>query len=378
MKVNNIPTLTWNHLKVNYAETGEQPAELTDVAVSFRKLPEGVSHAALTQEEADAWILSHAPAQPAEAVVAGKAPMYHPQTFGTGLGAQFDELVRTSGTAVHLLEAAPGVKAKEPILWDLQYPDASASLCSQILHVGAGASLTVLLTCRSVSFFGGTAGISTKILLEPGAELFLAKSQMLGSGFTFLDDTGASLLENASLRLVEVELGAGKAYVGVQPEMDGDGSRFEARMAYLGLGDRLIDINYNAIARGKRTGTQMTFDGVLTDRSSKTFRGTIDFRRGSAGSSGHEKENVLLLSDDIVNKTLPVILCEEEDMEGSHGATIGRLDQDMLFYLASRGIGEKAAERMMVRARLSFAAQEIPDERLRAELVNTVEEAFQD
>ena len=85
-----------------------------------------------------------------------------------------------------------------------------------------------------------------------------------------------------------------------------------------------------------------------------------------------------MLSDDIVNKTLPVILCEEEDMEGSHGATIGRLDAQMLFYLASRGIDEKSAERMMVRARLSAAAQDIPDERLRAELVNTVEEAFQD
>ena len=378
MKVNNIPTLTWNHLKVNYAEVEEEPGRLVEVQTSFRKLPEGVSHAVLTQEEAADWIRTHAPQEPAEAAVAGKAPMYHPQAFGTGLGAEYDEFARQSGVMVHLLEAAPGTRAEEPILWDLQYPDESRSVHSQILHVGAGASMTVLLTCRSVGFFGGTAGLSTKIVLEPGAQLFLGKSQMLGSGFTFLDDTGAALLEEAGLKLVEMELGARKAYIGVQTEMVGDSSRFEARMSYLGIGERLIDINYNAIARGRKTSTQLTFDGVLADRSSKTFRGTIDFRRGSSGSSGHEKENVLLLSDDIVNKTLPVILCEEEDMEGSHGATIGRLDAEMLFYLASRGIDEKSAERMMVRARLSAAAQDIPDERLRAELVNTVEEAFQD
>ena len=378
MRVNHIPTLTWNHLKVNYAEVKGDLALNTEVETSFRILPAGVTHTVLTPQAADAWIHEHAPQEPAEAAVAGKAPMYHPQEFGTGLGAEYDEFVRESGAVVHLLEAAPGTREAEPILWDLQYPDGSRSIHSQILHIGAGASLTVLMTCRSVSFFGGIAGISTKILLEPGAELFLAKCQMLGSGFTFLDDTGAALMENADLKFAQIELGAGRAYIGVQPEMVGNGSRFETKMSYLGTGDRLIDINYNAIARGKKTSTQLSFDGVLADRSSKTFRGTIDFRRGSSGSSGHEKENVLLLSDDIVNKTLPVILCEEEDMEGSHGATIGRLDPDVLFYLASRGIGEKAAERMMVRARLCAAAQDIPDERLRAELVNTVEEAFQD
>ena len=73
---------------------------------------------------------------------------------------------------------------------------------------------------------------------------------------------------------------------------------------------------------------------------SKLFRGSIDFVKGCAGSVGNEKEDVLLLGDDVVNQTIPLILCAEEDVEGNHGASIGELDEKTLFYLMSRGIYE--------------------------------------
>ncbi|MDD5923128.1 MAG: SufD family Fe-S cluster assembly protein, partial [Eubacteriales bacterium] len=64
----------------------------------------------------------------------------------------------------------------------------------------------------------------------------------------------------------------------------------------------------------------------------------------------------------VINQTIPVILCTEEDVEGVHGATIGRLAQDMMFYMESRGISEEEIYRMMSRARIESAASAIPDE----------------
>ena len=61
----------------------------------------------------------------------------------------------------------------------------------------------------------------------------------------------------------------------------------------------------------------MNADGVLQDRSAKLFRGTIDFQKGAAGSKGDEKEDVLLLGEDVVNRTIPLILCAEEDVEAT-------------------------------------------------------------
>ncbi len=242
--------------------------------------------------------------------------------------------------------------------------------------MGAGSSAVVIFSVRSDKKANGTAAVSTRIVLEKDAQLTLVKAQLLGDGFVYLDDTGAALRDGASLRVIQAELGGGKVYVGMQPELIGDRSGFEARTCYLGKKDRLMDINYNVIQRGRKTTSQMSFDGVLDDNSQKTFRGTIDFRRGSKGSKGDEQENVLLLSDDIVNKTLPIILCEEEDVEGRHGASIGELDEDMLFYMASRCIDRREAEQIMVRARLGAVVREIPDLPLRAELMNKIEEAF--
>ena len=88
------------------------------------------------------------------------------------------------------------------------------------------------------------------------------------------------------------------------------------------------------------------------DSAKKVFRGTIDFKTGSSDSKGSENETVIMLGDDVVNKTVPLILCSEENVEGSHGATIGELDEDTLFYFESRGIGREEAERIMAYAAL--------------------------
>ena len=97
-------------------------------------------------------------------------------------------------------------------------------------------------------------------------------------------------------------------------------------------------------------------------RQRKFFRGSIDFKRGSSGSKGAETENVLLLGDDVENKTIPLILCAEEDVDGSHGATIGELDEETLFYFAARGIDQETAEDIMTKAKLEVLYQHIQDE----------------
>ena len=145
-------------------------------------------------------------------------------------------------------------------------------------------------------------------------------------------------------------------------------------MGYIVRGGNLLDMNYNAVHTGKKTVSGMTVNGVLRDKASKTFRGTIDFVRGSAGSVGDETEDVLLLSDDVINRTIPLILCAEEDVSGNHGATIGRIPEDMIFYLSARGMSEKDIVRMLEKARLDAVIRSIPDEKTREKLTDPVEE----
>ena len=66
------------------------------------------------------------------------------------------------------------------------------------------------------------------------------------------------------------------------------------------------------------------------------------------------------------NRTVPLILCAEEDVKGNHGASIGALDEETLFYFASRGINEVQAEDMVTRAKLETLAAHIRDEKTEA------------
>ena len=71
---------------------------------------------------------------------------------------------------------------------------------------------------------------------------------------------------------------------------------------------------------------------------------------------------MLLLDDTIVNQTIPLILCNEEDVEGNHGASIGKIDEELLFYLESRGISEENVYDMMAKARINAVCNKITDE----------------
>ena len=116
---------------------------------------------------------------------------------------------------------------------------------------------------------------------------------------------------------------------------------------------------------GKDTLCEMHTAGVLTGSADKILRGTVDFRRGAKRGVGHESEDVLLFSPTARNRTAPLILCGEEEVEGQHAASVGRLDESKLYYLRSRGLSESQARRLMVDARFAPAIEKIPLEELR-------------
>ena len=141
----------------------------------------------------------------------------------------------------------------------------------------------------------------------------------------------------------------------------GEGSGFKADIGYLGQREQKLDMNLAVDHWGKSTESEINAAGALKDAAYKVFRGTIDFKNGSSASVGNEKETVLMLGDDVVNKTVPLILCAEENVVGNHGATIGELDEDTLFYFESRGIDKQTAENILARAAIERLARLLGD-----------------
>lgn len=122
---------------------------------------------------------------------------------------------------------------------------------------------------------------------------------------------------------------------------------------YIGLNDDLIDLNYYMKNIGKNSISNIKVEGVLNNNSLKNFRGTIDFLSGCFSSIGYENENCILLSNSAVSRSLPQMLCGEENVEGSHGVSTGSVSDDELFYLESRGLSREEALKLIIVSRFN-------------------------
>ena len=218
----------------------------------------------------------------------------------------------------------------------------------------AGAELTVFEVCTAAQ----PLAVELRLTVAEGAHLRVVQLLNPAQGAVLR----AQLAEHAKLDLISLQLGDGAVYADHQISLAGDGAALRADLGYLARRSDTADIDLTVEQLGKGTVSEIHASGALMERAKKVFRGTIDFKRGSAGSVGSENETVLLLGEDAENKTVPVILCAEENVEGSHGATIGELDADTLFYFASRGIDRAAAEAILARAAVERLARMAEDE----------------
>ena len=253
--------------------------------------------------------------------------------------------VRVNGREEKAAIAAIDVVAKEQARLDLvialDSPVDGSGLVGSILRVFAAEHATVNVTCV----------------------------QTLDDSWIALDDTGLFLDEGARINVQHTVLGAGASLTGLAGDLLGDTAKVTIDTDYLGAREQVRDFNYELRHRGRKTECEIDANGVLTGTSKKVYRGTIDLIHGCKGSTGTERETVLLANKGVDNKTVPVILCDEDDVAGNHGATIGHVRDEQLFYLACRGLDQQAAEDLFVRAKLEDAALSAPDERTRAGIV---------
>ena len=142
---------------------------------------------------------------------------------------------------------------------------------------------------------------------------------------------------------------------------------------YIGLKDERIDMNYYIENINEKTNSNMNVQGILNDNSYKTFKGTINLVKGSKKAVGKELENCVLLSDTCISRSLPMLLCTEEDVEGAHGVSTGKIDNNKLFYLMSRGLSEKEAIKLIINANFNSIISNIDNDEIKDEIIDVID-----
>lgn len=207
-----------------------------------------------------------------------------------------------------------------------------------------------------------TSAALTRVVVEAGAKLHLIEMLGVNEGQQHLESVGLEVHQDAAVDVKQYALGGSTIGLGLTANLVGARARLDLNNRYHATHEETLDINHLVRMRGTSTRAQLTESGVLNEAAKKTLRATIDLVRGAKDAQGNEIETVMILGDDVVNKTMPVILCDEDDVAGNHGATIGSVSPEQLDYLAARGLSRQAAEQLFVRALFEDAIINAPEE----------------
>jgi len=246
--------------------------------------------------------------------------------------------------------------------------DGSASFPRTVVWAGEGSQATLVEIHLGADPRATLSSAVTEILLEPGARLayhgiqkisqagshlgHLAVTQKAGSSFS-----GSSLSLDG--RMVRNDVHAFLAEEGCACNLDG---------LYLASGIGHIDNHTTIDHRAPRSTSREVYKGVVSDRARAVFSGRIVVRPGAQQTDARQTNRNIVLSDGALVHSKPHLEIFANDVKCSHGATTGRLNPDALFYLRSRGIGEKEANQLLIRAFMLEGLDCIAQNSLRTEL----------
>lgn len=289
--------------------------------------------------------------------------------FETGVGRDARAYLNflAGGTAV--LATEPGDEASATVRVSARPGTSSSASIDVVAAEDSELDLAISIDAACGADQAAFAGSALRVFAGERSRVNVTVYLTCGAGVTCVEDSGFVLDDDARVTVRHVVLGGSFTAAGLAADLRGDRSRIDIDTSYLGAGADERDFNYIVRHRGKKTECNLDANGVLTGTSKKILRGTIDLMHGAKGAQGNERETVLLANKGVDNKTVPMILCDEDDVAGNHGATIGHVRPEQLFYMGCRGLSEKQAEELFISAKLEDAAITAPDEQMRDNVV---------
>lgn len=292
-----------------------------------------------------------------------------------GMGQEVTDYVESQAFKSDFYNVPARTKREEPIVVAVSAAQNQCANTGIIVREGAEATVVIAAFAGDASDGGAPTGSDangsdalptsaalTRIVVEAGAKLHLIEMLGVNEGQQHLESIGLEIHQDAAVDVKQYALGGSTIGLGLTANLVGARARLDLNNRYHATHEETLDINHLVRMRGTSTRAQLTESGVLNEAAKKTLRATIDLVRGAKDAQGNEIETVMILGDDVVNKTMPVILCDEDDVAGNHGATIGSVSPEQLDYLAARGLSRQAADQLFIRALFEDAIINAPEE----------------
>lgn len=217
------------------------------------------------------------------------------------------------------------------------------------------------------------ANCIVEIVAQANSQIKYAAVDELGENVTSYISRRAYVGPNA---LVDWSIGlmnAGNTVADFDTDLYGEGSHAEIKVVDITSGKQQQGVNTRVTNYGKHSIGHINQRGVIMDRSRLIFNGIGHIIKGASGANAEQQNRVLMMSSKAHGDANPILLIDENDVIAGHAASVGQVDQKQLYYLMSRGIDKKTAQRMVIRGFLGDVLVSIPSKVIREQLIQTIE-----
>lgn len=268
------------------------------------------------------------------------------------IGDAFARINAASAVDGVVLRVAAGARITAPVQLVYVGADAAAALAwhaRSVIELGEGSALALVEQHLGDAGQAHLATLVSDIEVREGAQLTHATLQNAG-GAHVIRRNSLRLHARAQATLHVLELGGALVRHDLQVELAGDGARFDGRGVFMPHGRQHIDTQLAIRHQALNTTSDAHWRGVASDRARGVFRGAVLVAPGADGSDANLTNKNLLLSPGAEIDTKPELEIYADEVQAAHGATVGQLDEQALFYLRSRGIGRDEARALLTGA----------------------------
>jgi Fe-S cluster assembly protein SufD len=250
-----------------------------------------------------------------------------------------------------LVHVPKGVVLEKPLYVRIANAVEGGSLFWRLLIVAEPESrFTVIEEYASASpDLAGYSNTAVEIVVEQGAKVEYVSLQNFSQGTWHFASHHAKVGRDAELDWVAGGFGSGKGKVRIQNDLAGQGATSRVTGAYFADNKQHLDYDTFQEHIAPNTTSDFAFKGALRDEATAVWRGMIRVEEGAQKTNAYQENRNLLLSKSAHADSIPGLEILANDVRCTHGATLGQVDREQLFYLMARGLSRQEAERMIVR-----------------------------
>ncbi|MEX5940213.1 Fe-S cluster assembly protein SufD [Staphylococcus haemolyticus] len=267
------------------------------------------------------------------------------------------------------------VVVEDPIQYVVLHDDDNASFFNHVIIVTEeSAEVTYVENYLSTaSGEGNQLNIVSEVIAGANSNITYGSVDYLDKGFTGHIIRRGTTAADASINWALGLMNEGSQIIDNTTNLIGDRSTSELKSVVVGTGDQKINLTSKIVQYGKETNGYILKHGVMRENASSVFNGIGYIKHGGTKSIANQESRVLMLSENARGDANPILLIDEDDVEAGHAASVGRVDPEQLYYLMSRGISQKEAERLVIHGFLDPVVRELPIEDVKRHLREVIE-----